>query len=66
MEQVNLDLTFSVLFNLAHQYTANEMYNEALNTYQVEKEAVVIKAQSTACLSVVYTGAGSILLFDSL
>uniref|UniRef100_A0A914XBJ9 Intraflagellar transport 88 n=1 Tax=Plectus sambesii TaxID=2011161 RepID=A0A914XBJ9_9BILA len=35
MEQVNLDLTFSVLFNLAHQYTASEMYNEALNTYQV-------------------------------
>lgn len=26
---------FQVLFNLAHQYNANEMYNEALNTYQV-------------------------------
>jgi len=24
-----------VLFNLANQYAANEMYNEALNTYQV-------------------------------
>ena len=24
-----------VLFNLANQYTACEMYNEALNTYQV-------------------------------
>ena len=31
----NLDLTFSVLFNLANQYAANEMYTEALNTYQV-------------------------------
>lgn len=31
----NLDLTFSVLFNLANQYTINEMYTEALNTYQV-------------------------------
>lgn len=34
-EQVNLDLTYSVLFNLANQYGANEMYAEALNTYQV-------------------------------
>ncbi|XP_076445636.1 intraflagellar transport protein 88 homolog [Babylonia areolata] len=34
-DQVNLDLTFSVLFNLANQYTANEMFAEALNTYQV-------------------------------
>ena len=32
----NLDLTFSVLFNLANQYAANEMYTEALNTYQVK------------------------------
>ncbi|KAL7647318.1 UNVERIFIED_CONTAM: hypothetical protein RMT77_000913 [Armadillidium vulgare] len=31
----NLDLTFAVLFNLANQYSANEMYTEALNTYQV-------------------------------
>ncbi|XP_047741162.1 intraflagellar transport protein 88 homolog [Hyalella azteca] len=31
----NLDLTFSVLFNLANQYAANEMYTEALNTYQI-------------------------------
>lgn len=31
----NLDLTFSVLFNLASQYAANEMYTEALNTYLV-------------------------------
>ena len=31
----NLDLTYSVLFNLAIQYENNEMYTEALNTYQV-------------------------------
>ncbi|XP_054278249.1 intraflagellar transport protein 88 homolog [Macrosteles quadrilineatus] len=31
----NLDLTFSVLFNLASQYAANEMYSEAINTYLV-------------------------------
>ncbi|XP_076466664.1 intraflagellar transport protein 88 homolog isoform X2 [Babylonia areolata] len=34
-EQINLDLTYSVLFNLANQYAANEMFAEALNTYQV-------------------------------
>ncbi|XP_067569903.1 intraflagellar transport protein 88 homolog isoform X3 [Pseudorca crassidens] len=34
-ENINLDLTYSVLFNLASQYSANEMYPEALNTYQV-------------------------------
>ncbi len=32
----NLDLTFGVLFNLANAYAANEMYSEALNTYQVQ------------------------------
>lgn len=31
---VNTDLSFSVLFNLAVQYTNNEMYNEAISTYQ--------------------------------
>ncbi|XP_064489410.1 intraflagellar transport protein 88 homolog [Ornithodoros turicata] len=31
----NLDLMYCVQFNLAVQYTRNEMYNEALNTYQV-------------------------------
>ncbi|XP_018320966.1 intraflagellar transport protein 88 homolog isoform X2 [Agrilus planipennis] len=31
----NLDLTYSVLFTLANQYAANEMYTEALNTYQL-------------------------------
>ncbi|XP_025926274.1 intraflagellar transport protein 88 homolog isoform X2 [Apteryx rowi] len=34
-ESINLDLTYTVLFNLASQYAANEMYAEALNTYQV-------------------------------
>uniref|UniRef100_A0A8C0WJX6 Intraflagellar transport protein 88 homolog n=1 Tax=Castor canadensis TaxID=51338 RepID=A0A8C0WJX6_CASCN len=34
-ENINLDLTYSVLCNLASQYSANEMYAEALNTYQV-------------------------------
>lgn len=34
-DQINLDLTYSVLFNLANQYVANEMYHEAINTYQV-------------------------------
>uniref|UniRef100_A0A914DVC1 Intraflagellar transport protein 88 homolog n=1 Tax=Acrobeloides nanus TaxID=290746 RepID=A0A914DVC1_9BILA len=33
--ETNLDLTYMVLFNLAHQYMANNMLNEALNTYQV-------------------------------
>uniref|UniRef100_UPI00358E98C6 intraflagellar transport protein 88 homolog isoform X2 n=1 Tax=Myxine glutinosa TaxID=7769 RepID=UPI00358E98C6 len=32
---ISLDLTFSVLFNLAYQYEANGMYSEALNGYQV-------------------------------
>ncbi|XP_041972758.1 intraflagellar transport protein 88 homolog [Aricia agestis] len=31
----NLDLTFAVLCNLADQYALNEMYAEALNTYQL-------------------------------
>ena len=36
-ESHNLDLTFSVLFNLASQYDNNEMYTEALNTYAVSE-----------------------------
>lgn len=32
-EQISLDLTYCVLFNLANQYQANHMYTEALNTY---------------------------------
>lgn len=31
----NFDLTFSVLFNLAHLYALNEMHTEALNTYNL-------------------------------
>ncbi|XP_041128598.1 intraflagellar transport protein 88 homolog isoform X2 [Polyodon spathula] len=34
-DHINLDLTYSVLFNLANQYADNEMFAEALNTYQV-------------------------------
>nr|XP_005167588.1 intraflagellar transport protein 88 homolog isoform X7 [Danio rerio] len=34
-DHINLDLTYSVLFNLANQYANNDMYTEALNTYQV-------------------------------
>ncbi|XP_065834297.1 intraflagellar transport protein 88 homolog [Oscarella lobularis] len=34
-DQINLDLTYSVLFNLAVQYQANQMFNEALNTYLI-------------------------------
>ncbi|KAJ3601457.1 hypothetical protein NHX12_032425 [Muraenolepis orangiensis] len=34
-DHINPDLTYAVLFNLANQYANNEMYPEALNTYQV-------------------------------
>ncbi|XP_074513939.1 intraflagellar transport protein 88 homolog isoform X6 [Sebastes fasciatus] len=34
-EHITLDLTYSVLLNLANQYANNEMYPEALNSYQV-------------------------------
>jgi len=34
-EGISPDLTYSVLFNLACQYEANEMYPEALQTYNV-------------------------------
>ncbi|XP_023655595.1 intraflagellar transport protein 88 homolog isoform X2 [Paramormyrops kingsleyae] len=34
-DHINLDLTYSVLFNLANQYANNDMFPEALNTYQV-------------------------------
>uniref|UniRef100_A0AAY4DRZ6 Intraflagellar transport protein 88 homolog n=1 Tax=Denticeps clupeoides TaxID=299321 RepID=A0AAY4DRZ6_9TELE len=34
-DHINLDLTYSVLFNLANQYESNDMYPEALNTYQL-------------------------------
>nr|XP_046260673.1 intraflagellar transport protein 88 homolog isoform X3 [Scatophagus argus] len=35
VDHINLDLTYSVLLNLANQYANNEMYPEALNSYQV-------------------------------
>lgn len=34
-ENVNLDMTYTVLFNLASAYHANQMYQEAANTYNV-------------------------------
>jgi len=34
-DQINIDLTYSVCFNLANQYHANGMYTEALNTYSL-------------------------------
>ncbi|KAJ3194971.1 Intraflagellar transport protein 88 [Irineochytrium annulatum] len=34
-DQMNLDLTYCVLFNLANQYHTNKMYQEALNSYAV-------------------------------
>ncbi|KAJ3333439.1 Intraflagellar transport protein 88 [Blyttiomyces sp. JEL0837] len=34
-DQINLDLTYCVLFNLANQYHASKMYQEALNSYAV-------------------------------
>jgi hypothetical protein len=43
-----------VLFNLANQYAANEMFNEALNTYQV-----IVKNK-------MFTNAGRSLSFTEL
>ncbi|XP_059895575.1 intraflagellar transport protein 88 homolog isoform X4 [Gadus macrocephalus] len=34
-DHINPDLTYAVLFNLANHYANNDMYPEALNTYQV-------------------------------
>ncbi|XP_061648468.1 intraflagellar transport protein 88 homolog isoform X2 [Phyllopteryx taeniolatus] len=34
-EQVNVDLTYAVLLNLANQYENHEMYPEALSSYQL-------------------------------
>lgn len=34
-DQHNLDLTYSVLFNLANQYHLNNMHQEALSSYNV-------------------------------
>ena len=35
VEQINLDLTYAICFNLANAYYHNKMYEEALNTYQL-------------------------------
>uniref|UniRef100_A0A1I7XXS8 Intraflagellar transport protein 88 homolog n=1 Tax=Steinernema glaseri TaxID=37863 RepID=A0A1I7XXS8_9BILA len=35
IDSLNVDLTYSVLFNLAQQYMANNMLTEAMNSYQV-------------------------------
>jgi len=34
-EQLNLDLTYAICFNLANAYHHNSMYDEAINTYQI-------------------------------
>ena len=33
LEQLNVELTYSVSFNLASVYTLNKMYDEALSAY---------------------------------
>lgn len=35
LDQINIDLTYAVCFNLANMYQYNGMYQEALNTYAV-------------------------------
>ena len=35
VDQINIDLTYAVCFNLANQYHANKQYPEALNTYSL-------------------------------
>ena len=49
-ESHNLDLTFSVLFNLASQYDNNEMYTEALNTYAVSDGNILSSSALWPCL----------------
>ena len=34
-DQINIDLTYSVCFNLANQYHASGLYSDALNTYSL-------------------------------
>jgi intraflagellar transport protein 88 len=34
VDQINLDLRYAILFNLANVYARNKMYEEAINTYQ--------------------------------
>ena len=35
LDQVNIDLTFYVFYNLANQYHANGLHTEALNSYTI-------------------------------
>lgn len=35
VDQINLDLTFSICFNLGNAYYYNKMYDDAINTYQL-------------------------------
>lgn len=35
VEQINIDLTYAIIFNLANSYYHNQMYEEALNTYKL-------------------------------
>lgn len=35
LDQVNIDLTFYVFYNLANMYHANNLYQEALNSYSI-------------------------------
>lgn len=35
VDQINLDLTYAIIFNLANVYHHNKMYDEAVNTYQL-------------------------------
>jgi intraflagellar transport protein 88 len=35
VEQINLDLTYAICFNLANAYYHNKMYDDAINTYQL-------------------------------
>jgi intraflagellar transport protein 88 len=35
VDQINLDLTFSISFNLGNSYYHNKMYDDAINTYQL-------------------------------
>jgi intraflagellar transport protein 88 len=35
VDQINIDLTYAIFFNLANAYYHNKMYEEALNTYKL-------------------------------
>ncbi|MCP9260493.1 Intraflagellar transport protein 88 [Dirofilaria immitis] len=55
-EQLNLDLTFTVLFNLAHQYMANNLLTEALNTYQMIVKNRMIKIMNNIGIAFIKCG----------